>query len=63
MILLTHICDRCHTAITEEIVLVAGQVEYVNMPQDWEGGICPDCQHTLKIEAELEAASDAAFAL
>jgi hypothetical protein len=58
MILLTHVCDTCHKAITEEIRLEAGQVEYVNMPQDWEDGICPECQYEAKLLAEHEAEMD-----
>ena len=63
MILLTHICNRCHTAITEEITLEVGELAYVNMPQGWEGGICPRCQHSLQVEAEIQAAEEAAHAL
>ena len=58
MILLTHICDKCHTAVTEEITLEAGQVEYVNMPQDWVAGVCPVCLHAEKLLEEYRAAEE-----
>lgn len=53
MTLLTHICDKCHKAVSEEIELVAGRVEYVNIPQDWQDGVCPECLHQEKLLAEF----------
>jgi len=58
MILLIHICDKCHRAITNEITLAAGQVEYVDMPQDWENDICPACRHEARLLEEFRAAEE-----
>lgn len=55
MILLTHVCDRCRKAVTEEIVLEGGVTNLVRLPHGWKDDICEECQHTLKVLERLES--------
>ena len=58
MILLTHICDSCHKAATDEIRLTSGKVEFVNVPNRWKNEICPECLQSIQTETELEREAD-----